>query len=177
MPIRPITPIADDDVIWERCHEESRQAFEAFCHFRDVAPADRSIRFAYRSSKADMDLPSAPASWYDWSQRFRWKERAAAYDAYKARRELDAEIRERVKAKQLRRGVLVSGLRKTGQDLPNIDLTKSSASDIAKLLEVLIRQLREEYDETPAQKIALGGLKSEDGADMPIVISYAQSKV
>ena len=180
-PLRLCTPVDDESLAWERYREEGDKPFDAFVHFRSLPRADRSVRAAYRSKQAAAGfastLESAPASWYGWAERFKWRERAAAMDTWNERRELEAEADERIKARRLRRGVLVSALRKAGSDLPSLDLSKASASDLARLLEVVVRQLREEYDETPAQKVALGGLRTEDGTDIPIVITQSQSKV
>jgi hypothetical protein len=98
-------------------------------------------------------------------------------DAYKARLELAAEAEEKVKARRMRRGVLAQSLRRLSEALQTMDLSKASAADVARLLDISVRQLREEYDETPAQKLALGGLQGAEGQELPIVISYAQSRV
>jgi hypothetical protein len=97
-------------------------------------------------------------------------------EAYPWERFKEESPKERVKSRKLRRAVLVSALRKAGSELPNVDFSKASASDLAKFLEVVVRQLRDEYDESPTQKVSLGGLQSEAGAEIPIVITYAQSK-
>ena len=98
-------------------------------------------------------------------------------DSYKARLELAAEAEERAKARRMRRGVLLQSLRRLSEALQTLDLSKASAADVARLLDISVRQLREEYDETPAQKLALGGLQGAEGQELPIVISYAQSRV
>jgi hypothetical protein len=77
----------------------------------------------------------------------------------------------------MRRGVLAQSLRRLSEALQTMDLSKASAADVARLLDISVRQLREEYDETPAQKVALGGLQGAEGQELPIVISYAQSRV
>jgi hypothetical protein len=41
----------------------------------------------------------------------------------------------------------------------------------------VVKQLRDEYDEAPTQKVKLGGMQAEDGSAIPVVITYAQSKV
>lgn len=179
--VRACTPLDEESLPWERYREESPKAFEAFVVYRSLPRTDRSVRAAYRAKQAaagfTVTIESAPAGWYGWSDRFKWRERILAFDSANERRDLEAEADERIKARRLRRGVLVSALRKAGADLPQVDLTKASASDLAKFLEVVVRQLREEYDETPTQKVALGGLRAEDGSEIPIVITQSQSKV
>lgn len=173
-----ITPIADDELIWERCREETEKAWLAFVAYRDMPQAERSIRAAYNRMHPDpAGMREAPGSWNGWARRYQWIERAAALDSYKARLELAAEAEERAKARRMRRGVLLQSLRRLSEALQTLDLSKASAADVARLLDISVRQLREEYDETPAQKLALGGLQGAEGQELPIVISYAQSRV
>jgi hypothetical protein len=181
--VRACTPLDEESLPWERYREESPLAFEGFVAYRSLPRVDRSVRAAYLAKQGSHGLPTnssedcAPSGWYRWADRFKWKERVLAFDSANERRDLEAEADERVRSRRLRRAVLVSALRKAGNDLPTVDFSKSSASDLAKFLEVVVRQLREEYDETPTQKVALGGLRTESGVDIPIVITQSQSKV
>lgn len=176
-PLRLCTPLNDEAFPWERYKEESPKAYEAFVAYRDMPRVDRSVRGAFIKSRLSGPPPDqAHPTWYEWSNRYKWRERVMALDTYNERRDSEAEADERVKSRKLRRAVLVSALRKAGSELPNVDFSKASASDLAKFLEVVVRQLRDEYDESPTQKVALGGLQGETGADIPIVITYAQSK-
>ena len=176
-PLKLCTPLNEEAYPWERFKEESPKAYEAFAAYRDMPRVDRSVRGAFIKSRLYGPPPEqAHPIWYDWCHRFKWRERVIAMDTYNERRDSEAEADERVKSRKLRRAVLVSALRKAGSELPNVDFSKASASDLAKFLEVVVRQLRDEYDESPTQKVSLGGLQSEAGAEIPIVITYAQSK-
>ena len=176
-PLRLCTPLNDEAFPWERYKEESPKAYEAFVAYRDMPRVDRSVRGAFIKSRLSGPPPDqAHPTWYEWSNRYKWRERVMALDTYNERRDSEAEADERVKSRKLRRAVLVSALRKAGSELPNVDFSKASASDLAKFLEVVVRQLRDEYDESPTHKVALGGLQGETGADIPIVITYSQSK-
>lgn len=173
-----VTPIADDELIWERTREETEKAWLAFVAYRDLPQAERTIRAAFNRMHPNPSGPqNAPDGWYKWGRRYQWLERAAAMDAYRARLELAAEAEEKIKARRMRRGVLAQSLRRLSEALQTMDLSKASAADVARLLDISVRQLREEYDETPAQKVALGGLQGAEGQELPIVISYAQSRV
>lgn len=178
--LRPCTPLDDEAKPWERFREETPKAFDAFSHFRDLPRTDRTVRGAYRTSQSQagvtVAIEAAPATWYEWCTRWKWRERVLALDSANDRRDQDSEADERIKSRRLRRAVLVSALRKAGSDLPSVDFSKASAADLARFLEVVVKQLREEYDDSPAQKVALGGLRTDEGAEIPIVISYAQSK-
>ena len=179
--VRACTPLDEESLPWERYREESPLAFEGFLAYRSLPRTDRSVRAAYLAKQAANGSTStgdtAPTGWYRWADRFKWRERVLAFDSANERRDSEAEADERVRSRRLRRAVLVSALRKAGNDLPTVDFSKASASDLAKFLEVVVRQLREEYDDTPAQKVALGGLRTEDGTNIPIVITQSQSKV
>lgn len=73
---------------WERQPGETSRAYAAFCSYRDLGPR-RSLAAAYRARKPGSLDERAPGHWCEWSTRFRWVERAAAYDAF-----LDEQRRE-----------------------------------------------------------------------------------
>jgi hypothetical protein len=58
--------------------EESAKAFDAFCAYRDLGPA-RSIAAAVEESGGGA---GRMRTWEGWSSRYRWVERAAAYDSH-----------------------------------------------------------------------------------------------
>ncbi len=85
---------------WERQEGESGRAFRAFTQYRDLGPG-RSLNAAYTASREAKEELRAPGTWYEWSARFRWVERAAAWDAFldgerlqaRAKRERELERR------------------------------------------------------------------------------------
>lgn len=70
---------------WERQEGETEPAFEAFRTFRDMGLA-RSIKGTYEA------LGKSKALITDWASRWRWHERARAYDNYVDRRAIEAEL-------------------------------------------------------------------------------------
>jgi hypothetical protein len=70
-----------------RLPDEPAKQFAAFCIYRDLGPG-RSIALAVRRAK-QRDAAGTLRRWEEWSSRFGWVERAAAYDAH-----LDAQDRE-----------------------------------------------------------------------------------
>ena len=76
---------------WERREDETPKAYAAFCVYRDLGPARRSIDAAYRASKAQVGENGgesgatgkrAPSHWEKWSSDFDWVKRAEAYDSH-----------------------------------------------------------------------------------------------
>ena len=76
---------------WERQPDEPSKAFHAFTVYRDLGPAKRSL------AAVSLDLygertgckRGAPGRVREWSGRYRWRERAEAWDA-----RLDEEARQ-----------------------------------------------------------------------------------
>jgi hypothetical protein len=77
--------------VWERQFGESRQAFAAFQAYRDLGPG-RSVDAAYRAARGPHEdharTTRATKRWRLWTARWRWAERASAWDAH-----LDDEAR------------------------------------------------------------------------------------
>ena len=69
---------------WLRLPDESAQAYSALRAYLDVDPAKRSIAAAYRQLKSlDADEKvRVPGYFGPWAARFRWQQRADAWDAF-----------------------------------------------------------------------------------------------
>lgn len=66
---------------WERRNGESARAYVAFCAYRDLGPS-RSLSAAYGQHKGiEKAAVTVPGAWTRWSVKFRWVERAEAWDA------------------------------------------------------------------------------------------------
>ncbi len=100
---------AKEDILpfesWERLSGESSSAFAAFCTFRDFG-MERNIRKAVESSIAKTGGEKDRALcekryrvWRNWSNQFRWRERAADFDNYM----------EKLKAAELRKTIETQG--------------------------------------------------------------------
>jgi hypothetical protein len=74
---------------WEQQADEPAKAYAAFCIYRDLGPAGRSLDKAYRVHTGRPD-GSANGSWGTWSREFQWTGRAKAYDDYNDVREREA---------------------------------------------------------------------------------------
>ncbi len=96
---------------WEPMEGESARAFEAFEHYRRLPPEERSLQRAWEDywnrpgnalqrSKKSSGRPYG--HWTRWMSKWRWQERALAWDTEQAEIErdqrLDRELRERAQA-------------------------------------------------------------------------------
>src|SRR5690554_94175 len=82
--------------IWEQLEGESHKAYAAFCVFRDMLPGERT--YAKVAEKLGYHW-SGVAKWAS-PNRFNWQERAAAYDAYKSRNQIELRQADLVEAQQ-----------------------------------------------------------------------------
>src|SRR5688572_8587599 len=70
---------------WDRLDDEPAGAFTRFLVYRNLGPA-RSIEAAHRlvaeAAKGGERRAKAPGAWQRAARRFRWRERAAAWDVH-----------------------------------------------------------------------------------------------
>ena len=118
--------------IWERQKNESSKAYAAFCVYRDLGP-ERSLDKALSEANKK---PTNRRHWSRWMEKYRWYERAQAYDDYierKKRKEKEKAILEMAD-----RHVKLSKAfqQRLAQRLQQIDPSELSPSDMAKWLDV-----------------------------------------
>lgn len=65
--------------LWERQPEEPPRAFNAFTIYRDLPPTSRTI-----AKTAEIIGHKGASGCLNWSSRYQWVERAAAFDEYKS---------------------------------------------------------------------------------------------
>lgn len=81
---------------WERQPGEPPKAYAAFCFYRDLPPAERSLRavadkvYGNRSDRKRQQVPGQIAK---WSTRWRWVERARAWDDEQDRQAREEQVR------------------------------------------------------------------------------------
>jgi hypothetical protein len=129
--------------IWEKLPGESRPAFAAFAHYRDLGP--------YRSvDKAAKDLGKSSRTLAQHSRKYRWVERTEAYDD-----ELDARLRaeregellraERQEAQVARAGITLAARRILGSaehGVQALDPNELDGAEVASMLEKFVRVRR-----------------------------------
>ncbi|TAM68311.1 MAG: hypothetical protein EPN50_05040 [Chloroflexota bacterium] len=125
---------------WEPQPGESSPAFAAFVMYRDLGPG-RSITKTAEALGRNRTLIG------DWSSRWRWQERIAAWDGELSRRTLDAEADERramvkLHARTARAVVNVVARRVLGDEargIQAIDPNTLGPQDLARLLDVAVK--------------------------------------
>ncbi|MGE5619552.1 MAG: hypothetical protein ACM3US_09880 [Sphingomonadaceae bacterium] len=108
--------------VWERIRGsrtpyvkgESRQAYDAFCHYRDLPPSERSYDRAYANHLRTClhregigERAKCIRRWHYWASEYTWVARAEAFDAY-----LDKLKREEIERIQREEAAYWSEVRK-----------------------------------------------------------------
>jgi len=117
--------------IWDRLPNESTKAYAAFCVYRDLGP-ERSLDKAGQK----LDKPRSRKWLGEWSAKYKWVERAEAYDDYieklkrKEREEAIAEMAER----QAR--IAIAFQQRVAQRLQELDPSELSPADMARWFDI-----------------------------------------
>ena len=98
---------------WERQQGESAQAYEAFEYYRRLPPGERSLQRAWEDhcnrpgqarERRGRGTGGPHGHWTRWMSRWRWKERALAWDeevaALARDQELERELKSRLAAQE-----------------------------------------------------------------------------
>lgn len=153
------------DQIWERRPGESARAYAAFCMYRDLPPRERSLtRVAEDIAKASTKqrhVASIRRRLSDWSSKWNWVERAAAWDEERDRIARQAQI-EAIKEMRERHASEAMMLQKKALDrLRAMDARELAPNDVLRyLIEAakLERLARGEPETVEEQRHDLTGL-------------------
>lgn len=114
---------------WERQEGETPRAYEAFCVYRDLG-AGRSI------TKTAQTLNKNRTTIGEWSTKYEWVKRAAAWDSEQDRVARRTQIEEIKKMRKKHAALASSMLIKAAKALQNIPVEEIKAVDISRLVEV-----------------------------------------
>lgn len=78
---------------WERQPGEPTRAYAAFCLYRDMPASERSLRAVAGRLYGPNRTTKVPKTLARWSARWRWVERAAAWDEEQDRRAREAQLK------------------------------------------------------------------------------------
>lgn len=114
---------------WERQEGETPRAYEAFCVYRDLGP-NRSI------TKTAQELNKNRTTIGEWSTKYEWVKRAAAWDSEQDRIARRMQIEEIKKMRKKHAALANSMLIKAAKALQKIPVEEIKAVDISRLVEV-----------------------------------------
>ena len=159
-----LTPDTQGDA-WEQRADESAKAYAAFCKYRALPAAERSIDAAWKKYKEGTESIT-PGYFRAWAAKNEWVARARAYDAY-----LDEQVRvrfeaDRLKQREQRQNVvraLVGQLARTMQAYSGKDavLAPSEINALAAAAAKVLNESRAEFNDLPTQRQEVTG---KDGA-------------
>ena len=124
---KPKTPAAPEP--WERQPEETAKAFQAFCVYRDMGP-ERSL------NKLVQTLHKNSTTLGEWSGKYEWVSRCAAWDAEQDRIARQEQIKAIKAMRNRHAGMAKAMIVKAGRALNRIPDDEIKASDISRMIEV-----------------------------------------
>lgn len=114
---------------WERQDGETARAWEAFCIYRDMGP-DRSLR------KVVQELNKNLTTIAEWSSKYDWVKRVAAWDAEQDRIARQEQTKAIKAMRNRHAGMAKAMIVKAGRALQRIPDEEIKASDISRMIEV-----------------------------------------
>lgn len=121
------TPTAPEP--WERQPEETPKAFQAFCEYRDMG-LERSL------NKLVQKLHKNRTTLGEWSGKYNWVERCAAWDAEQDRIARQEQIKAIKAMRNRHAGMAKAMIVKAGRALNRIPDDEIRPSDISRMIEV-----------------------------------------
>lgn len=114
---------------WERQEGETPKAFEAFSIYRDMG-IDRSLR------KVVQQLNKNLTTIAEWSSKYEWVDRVAAWDAEQDRIARLEQIKDIKKMRKRHASIAGQMLLKAAEALQIIPADEVKASDVSRLVDV-----------------------------------------
>ncbi len=144
---------------WERQKGETSRAYEAFTIYRDLGP-DRS------QAKTSRKLGKNSRTIADWSKKYEWVKRAAAWDAEQDRIARQSQIDEIRKMRKRHADLATAMLVKAAKALKRIPEDEVKASDLSRLVETASK----------LERISRGDVgevvEERDGGDSPSIVQF-----
>lgn len=115
--------------LWERQENETPKAWEAFCKYRDMG-VDRSLRKVVQALNKNLTTIA------EWSSKYKWVERAAAWDAEQDRLARIEQAKEIKKMRNRHAGMAKAMIVKAGRALNRIPEEEITMMDISRMIDV-----------------------------------------
>jgi len=141
---------------WERQPREAAKAYAAFCAYRDMPAAQRSRWELARQLAKSRQLVSR------WSARWRWVERAEAWDAELDRQKRLKQVEAIQEMAERQAGIALMYQQKILERLREVDAGQLGIRDLATWLDVATKVEREARG-VPQRLHLTGYLRTEIG--------------
>ncbi|HNP70954.1 MAG TPA: hypothetical protein PKK15_07600 [Kouleothrix sp.] len=154
----------DETPAYERREGEPDLWYDRFERFRLAGPA-RSLLSIYNAERAKEQQEPArdiPGAWKDAAEAWQWRTRAAAWDAAEQQKRRDAYDAEREEDHEARVTLLKLAHAKLFHAVNALDPKQMRASDVIDGIQMVVRELRAEYDDLPTQPIDFASLSDEE---------------
>jgi len=141
--------------------EPSRWYHYFYTYYLPLSPARRSIAGAYnalRATQGRKPIAAAPRQWYLRAREWRWQERADAWDQAERERARREVQQEREEWRKRRRYLLHGMLAKIAQAVESFDPKAATPRDVVQAVQMVVEQLRAEYDDQPVQRVEVADL-------------------
>lgn len=145
------------DPVWEAQPGEPHLWFSRFHLYLLIVPERRSISEAFRVATNSPVMDSATADWYEISRRWRWHDRALAYDNEQARI-LRAKVETLRLENKIKRIEMLEQVHDTiMRQLPELEYSEFNWRVAPAAIKVVLEQQRAEFDDEPKQRHELTG--------------------
>ena len=114
---------------WERQEGETPKAWEAFCVYRDMG-IDRSLRKVVQHLNKSLTVIG------EWSSKYDWVERVAAWDAEQDRIARQEQLKEIKKMRNRHAGLAKAMIVKAGRALNRIPDEEITMNDVSRMVDV-----------------------------------------
>ena len=159
---------------WDPMENEPALWFDRFTKFRLMGP-ERSLLGLYKQwlaekGRAGQKKPAElrpPGAWVKASRRWKWRDRGEAWDAHERFMLVHAEEEERAEFRRKRRDLLTGFLGKLAGALDAFSGGSSTLGDLTKAVQTFVQEARNEFDDLPTQKHAIGVTLSDVLAGLP----------
>jgi len=145
---------------WARLPGEPSHWYTRFNHYRLLGPK-RSVNKTFAELGASKGTKRHPdGNWHEAVVRYRWYERAAAWDMALARADAEADAQERKEAREQRRRLAKLAFSKLAIALNGLTeerLQEMSPFAVFLSIRTILREVRAEFDDLPTTHLQLAG--------------------
>lgn len=159
---------------WERRAGETAKQYAAFCEYRVIPAADRSIDAAWKKYKVGT-TSITPGYFRHWAADNEWVARALAYDMHIEEQARAAYEAERLKQRDTRQKVVqaLNGLLGRVMAVQAQEgLTPQELNALAMAASRVLNESRVEFDDLPTQRVK-SEVSGPEGAPMRVQVVYA----